>query len=226
MTHGHGQHSQTQDSYWAVSSTQHTGERGRAKGGEGGHCVLRITLNPAHVTRTTKEGRKPLNGPLQMTRTTHTLSPVFPRLCYSTQRLCAPSAPSHPRPPVSQHCARDESVSLCVWRAEWCMVWPGTDRVPRPRDRPHNNSSPHTHKSKNNQRSQRERSSVHSPCSRQSSLSQVCSDPLSNVTINIHQCCYGGLTYLQTTDMNQFKVLHRHRKRTLHTLCLYWCTML
>lgn len=42
--------------------------------------------------------------------------------------------PRLPPPPVSQHCALDESASLWLWRAEWCMVWPGTNWVPRPRD--------------------------------------------------------------------------------------------
>lgn len=53
---------------------------------------------------------------------THTIYPVFTKICYSTQCLCTPSALSRPPHPVSQHCALDESASVCVWKANgaWC----------------------------------------------------------------------------------------------------------
>lgn len=57
-----------------------------------------------------------------------------------------------------------------------------------------------------------------SPCSRQSSLSQVCSDPLSNMTINIHQCRYGGLTYLQTADINQINPTHTDKHEGFYAI--------
>lgn len=134
MTHGHGQHSQTQDSYWAVSIQHWLLLRSQ---GRKNHCVLRINLDPAHVTRTTK-GR---NESLQMTWThTNTFSNFS-----STLFL-------HPIPLYPICLLLHQSVSivlwmkvpLYVWRAEWCMAWPGTDWVPRPRDPQalHTNSSP------------------------------------------------------------------------------------
>lgn len=118
MTHGHSQHSQTQDSYWAVSTQHwllpgsHTWEKEwRGKRRAGGYSVLRITLDPAHVTRTTKEGPNH-----SMDTNTHFLQ-FFPNSVTPPKRLCTPSA--HPPPTlllrsVSQYCALDESASVCV----------------------------------------------------------------------------------------------------------------
>lgn len=86
------------------------GERLKGEAGEGGYSVLRITLDPSHVTRTTKEGRNH-----SMDTNTHFLQ-------FSLTLLLHPNAfvPHLPPPPtllprsVSQYCALDESASVCV----------------------------------------------------------------------------------------------------------------
>lgn len=58
---------------------------------------------------------KPLNTfSFQMTRThTHVLQ-VLPSSLTPLKLCCTPFAPFHPSPPVSQHCALNQSVSVCV----------------------------------------------------------------------------------------------------------------
>ncbi len=162
----------------------------------------------------------------------------FPNSVTTPKRLCTPSAPSHPPPPVVS-IVLWMKVPLCVWRAEWCMVWTGTDRVPRPRDaqtpctthpccaeQACMDAHRHTHIHKEREIN-KEQWSKNSPCSWQSSLCQVRSDPLSNVSINIHQCCYRGLTYLKTANINLFKSpahtlsLWRHSTDMMHPQAPY-----
>lgn len=139
MTHDHSQHSQTQDSYWAVSIQHwllldsHTWEKAVKKGAERrGHCVLWITFNPAHVARTTKAGQ---NHSLNLFWwLEHSFSSFYPHFCYSTQRFCTPWLHPLTLLPHSVGIVLWMKVPLCVWRAEWCMVWLGTNWVPRPRD--------------------------------------------------------------------------------------------
>lgn len=91
------------------------------------------------------------------------------------------------------------------------MVWPGTDCVPRPRDRPHTHTHAHAHAHRHTH-THTLHNEQNSPCSWESSLPQVCSHSLSDVTINIHKCCDGGLTYLQTSRHLETFHIHTHTK--------------
>lgn len=137
MTHDHSQHSQTQNSYWAdtalaVARLSHMGESSKKGAERRGHCVLRITFNPAHVARTTKAGQTPTLNLFWWLE--HSFSSFYPHCCYSTQCLCTPWLHPLTLLPHSVGIVLWMKVPLCVWRAEWCMVWLGTNWVPRPRD--------------------------------------------------------------------------------------------
>lgn len=137
MTHDHSQHSQTQESYWAdtalaVARLSHMGESSKKGAERRGHWVLRITFNPAHVARTTKAGQTPTLNLFWWLE--HSFSSFYPHFCYSTQRLCTPWLHPLTLLPHSVGIVLWMKVPLCVWRAEWCMVWLGTNWVPRPRD--------------------------------------------------------------------------------------------
>lgn len=122
----------------AAAQVSHIGER--EDGWGWGKCVLRITLNSAHVTRTTKEGQKQLNGALQMTWT-HTCFIQFLPNSVTPPNAFVPHLP--PPAPVSQHCALDEKC-LCVYVKGKVVHGVAWDRlIARPRD-PQNPSPPHT----------------------------------------------------------------------------------
>lgn len=206
MTHDHSQHSQTQESYWAdtalaVARLSHMGESSKKGAERRGHWVLRITFNPAHVARTTKAGQTPTLNLFWWLE--HSFSSFYPHFCYSTQRLCTPWLHPLTLLPHSVGIVLWMKVPLCVWRAEWCMVWLGTNWVPRPRDSIETQATTNSkNKYKNNNNLKKKKNTTkknkNSPCSWKSSLSNVCSDLLSNVTINIHQRCYWCLTYLNS----------------------------
>ena len=46
---------------------------------------------------------------------------------------------------------------------------------------------------------------VNSPCRREPSLAQVCSDTLANVAVHVHQSCDGGFAHLHTHKHTQGK---------------------
>lgn len=110
MTHGHSQHSQTQDSYWAVS-TQHW-LPGQPKKNETTQYFL-----------------------FSNDTNTHTRSSSFTQLSYSTQTLLYPICPLPPFS-SSQSALCSESKCLCVCEGHsgaWCGLGQ-TDWLPRPRD--------------------------------------------------------------------------------------------
>lgn len=201
MTHDHSQHSQTQESYWAdtalaIARLSHMGESSKKGAEKRGHCVLRITFNPAHVARTTKAEQTPTLNLFWWLE--HSF---YPHFCYSTQRLCTPWL--HPLTlfPHSVGIVLWMKVPLCLkGRVVHGVAW---DKLSAKATGLHRNTGNNKLKKINIKitiifKKNTTKKNKNSPCSWKSSLSNVCSDLLSNMPINIHQRCYWCLTYLNS----------------------------
>lgn len=136
---------------------------------------------------------KPMKRTLSYDQHTNTRSSFF----LSKPNTIVPHLPSA----TPQHCSLDKSASVCFkGRVVHGVAW---DRLSANTKAPYTQPIPDLDESTITEQTDDwwHRCEIDLPRSRQPSLSQVDSDLLSDVTINIYQCCCGGLTYLNTADI-------------------------